>query len=292
MRLPRRPHRVRHVVAWLATPKRTRSLVREIADANAFANVRRSFTRSLTAPPKKSAATDAIHFFSVPFANKVGPARGRPPSIHPMSQMDNSSSLPSLPLPSPLLSLGMFSCAHVRANYFSISRVFDCSRQSSTSSSVDRPSKHDTFPLPHRPTDRPTRPEAGRLAPVAAATIIFVLIWEEKSRGRKRRIEESSVRRRPTHMRPTVGRSNMVPRVRFFVGGDRDSGERRLDNSSSDRCGGVRARQLGAIQMRTRGKRGAKEKWPTHLFRGYDVGRIWPAKHHLRPDSTYFLATR
>ena len=63
--------------------------------------------------------------------------------------------LPSLPfLPSPLLSLGMFPCAHVRANYFSISRVFDCSRQSSTSSSVDRPSKHDTFPLP--PTDRPT----------------------------------------------------------------------------------------------------------------------------------------
>ena len=97
MRLPRRPQRVRLVVAWLATPKRTQSLVREIADANAFANVRRSFTRSLTAPPKKSAATDAIHFFSVPFANKVGPARGRPPSIHPMSQMDNSSSLPSLP---------------------------------------------------------------------------------------------------------------------------------------------------------------------------------------------------
>ena len=117
------------------------------------------------------------------------------PSFHPMSQMDNSSSFPSLPpLSSPLLSLGMFSCAHVRANYFSISRVFDCSRQSSTSSSVDRPSKHDTFPLPHPPTDRPTRPrpEAGWLAPVAAATIIFVLIWEEKSRGRKRRTEESS----------------------------------------------------------------------------------------------------
>ena len=52
-------------------------------------------------------------------------------------------------MPSPLpLPLGMFSCAHVRANYFSISRVFDCSRQSSSSSSsssVDRPSKHDTF---------------------------------------------------------------------------------------------------------------------------------------------------
>ena len=139
----------------------------KIADANAFANVR-SFTRSLTAPPKKSAANDAIHFFSVPFANKVGLARGSPPSIHPMSQMDNSSSLPSLPpLSSLLLSLGMFSCAHVRANYFSISRVFDCSRQSSTSSSVDRPSKHDTFPLPP-PTDRPANAAGGRLAPVAA----------------------------------------------------------------------------------------------------------------------------
>ena len=72
-------------------------------------------------------------------------------------------------------------------------------------------------------------------------------------------------------MRPTVGRSNMVHRVGFIVGGDHDSGERRLDNSSSDRCGGGQTRQLGAIQMRTRGERGAKEKWPTHLFRGYDV---------------------
>ena len=161
MRVPCRPQRVR-LVAW-RHPSGRRVWSGQIANANAFANVR-SFMRSLTAPPKKSAAANAIHFFSVPFANKVGPARGRPLSIHSMSQMDNSSSLPSLPpLSSPVLSLGMFSCAHVRANYFSISRVFDCSRQSSTSSSVDRPSKHDTFPLP-RPTDRPPRPETGWLA--------------------------------------------------------------------------------------------------------------------------------
>ena len=42
------------------------------------------------------------------------------------------------------------------------------------------------------PTHRPSDAAGGRLAPVAAATIIFVLIWEEKSRGRKRRTEESS----------------------------------------------------------------------------------------------------
>ena len=94
------------------------------------------FAHSPSSPWKKS---PTIHFFIAPFANRVGTA----PAIHPMSQMDNSSS-PLLPLP-----FGMFSCAHVRANYFSISRVFDCSRQSSSSSSsVDRPSKHDTFPFP------------------------------------------------------------------------------------------------------------------------------------------------
>ena len=176
----------------------------------------------------------------------------------------------------------MFSCAHVRANYFSISRVFDCSRQSSTSSSVDRPSKHDTFPLPHPPTVRRGRRPAGSGS--RRDHNLCPHLGREKSGSQEE--DRGVVRRRSTHMRPTVGRSNMVPRVRFLVGGDHDSGERRLDNSSSDRCGGGRARQLGAIQMRTRGQRDAKEKWPTHLFRG------WPAKHHLRPDSTYFLATR
>ena len=95
MRVPCRPQRVR-LVAW-RHPSGRRVWSGQIANANAFANVR-SFTRSLTAPPKKSAAANAIHFFSVPFANKVGPARGRPLSIHSMSQMDNSSSLSSSPL--------------------------------------------------------------------------------------------------------------------------------------------------------------------------------------------------
>ena len=168
----------------------------KIADANAFANVR-SFTRSLTAPPKKSAATDAIHFFSVPFANKVGAARARPPSIHPSIPCPKWT-IPLPFLPSPLLSLGMFSCAHVRANYFSISRVFDCSRQSSTSSSVDRPSKHDTFPLPRRgrgPAGSGSRRDHN-LCPH---------LGREKSGSQEE--DRGVVRRRPTHMRPTVDRT-------------------------------------------------------------------------------------
>ena len=40
------------------------------------------------------------------------------------------------------LSLGMFSCAHVRANYFSIGRVFDCSRQSSSVSRSTKQARH------------------------------------------------------------------------------------------------------------------------------------------------------
>ena len=135
----------------------------KIADANAFANVR-SFTRSLTAPPKKSAANDAIHFFSVPFANKVGPARGRPPSIHPMSQMDNSSSLPSLP-PPPLFSCRL-ACFRALTSELIISRSAAfliavvsprLRRQSIDQASTTRSRS------PHPPTDRPTRPEAGWL---------------------------------------------------------------------------------------------------------------------------------
>ena len=157
----------------------------EIADANAFANVR-SFTRSLTAPPKKSAATDAIHFFSVPFANKVGAARARPPSIHPSihpSHVPNGQFLfPSYPLLSCRLACFRALTSELiisRSAAFLIAVVSPRLRRQS----IDQAS-----------TTRSPSPDAagGRLAPVAAATIIFVLIWEEKSRGRKRRTEESS----------------------------------------------------------------------------------------------------
>ena len=161
----------------LATPKRKQSLVRGNCrrQRTIAPSLARSATRSLSVPRKKF-----IHFFAVPIANKVGWScdRPRPPSI-PCPKW-------TIPLPSSLslLPLGVFSCAHVRANYFSISRVFDCSRQSAPLAVavvvvvvVSRSTK--------QARHVPASSTAGRARSVAAA-IIFVLIWEEKSRGRER----------------------------------------------------------------------------------------------------------
>ena len=167
-----------------------------------------------------------------------------------MSQMDNSSC--------PLLSPCRLACFRALTSELIISRsaafliAVVSPRRRRRRQSIDQAS-----------TTRSRSPDRPR--PVAA-TIIFVLIWEEKSRGRER--TQRSRRRgggggggdpRTCDQPPYI-----VPRLlRWFRWWPR--GERRVDWTIRHLTG--QTRQLGAIQMRTRRKRGAKERWTANLFK-------------------------